>query len=112
MRLEGVRKDIFHIRGCDCVQKRMRRVSQSTQVVATSFVWERQDRLKFDGTVPREKIWLDKWRSYLGETRGRGRMDQHHEAHERSVKRIYIYPLCRNVRNRLAQRLRAALDPV
>jgi hypothetical protein len=29
------------------------------------------------------------------ETRGRGRMDHHHEAHGRSVKRIYIYPLCR-----------------
>jgi hypothetical protein len=30
-------------------------------------------------------------------------MDQHHEAHGRAVKRIYIYPLCRDVQQRLAQ---------
>jgi hypothetical protein len=30
-------------------------------------------------------------------------MDQHHEAHGRAVKRIYIYPLCRDVQHRLAQ---------
>ena len=41
--------------------------------------------------------------TYLGETRGRGRMDQHHEAHGSAVKRIYVYPLCRNVRRRLVQ---------
>ena len=38
-----------------------------------------------------------------GRNTGRGRMDQHHEAHGRAVKRIYIYPLCRNVQPRLAQ---------
>ena len=27
---------------------------------------------------------------YMGETRGRGRMDQHHEFHDRAVKRIYV----------------------
>jgi hypothetical protein len=30
-------------------------------------------------------------------------MDQYHEAHGRSVKRIFIYPLCRDVQRRLAQ---------
>jgi hypothetical protein len=25
------------------------------------------------------------------------RMDQHHEAHGRAVKLIYVYPLCRDV---------------
>ncbi|HLN97589.1 MAG TPA: hypothetical protein VK208_03825 [Pyrinomonadaceae bacterium] len=53
---------------------------------------------QFRGTSYRVVNWI-----YLGETRGRGRMDQHHEAHWRAVKRIYIYPLCRNVQPRLAQ---------
>jgi len=30
-------------------------------------------------------------------------MDQYHEAHGRSVKRIYIYPLCRDVQRRLTK---------
>jgi hypothetical protein len=51
-------------------------------------------------------FWL-----YLGETRGRGRMDQHHEAHGRAVKRIYVYPLCRNVQHRLAQDAAPRLIP-
>lgn len=41
--------------------------------------------------------------SYLGETSGRGRMDQYHETYGRSVKRIYVYPLCRDAQRRLAQ---------
>ena len=49
------------------------------------------------GTSYRAANWI-----YLGETRGRGRMDQYHQAHGRAVKRIYIYPLCRNVQRRLA----------
>ena len=53
---------------------------------------------QFRGTSYRAANWI-----YLGETRGRGRMDQHHEAHGRGVKRIYIYPLCRDVQGRLAE---------
>ena len=53
---------------------------------------------QFYGTSYRAANWI-----YLGETRGRGRMDQHHEAHGRAVKRIYIYPLCRDVQRRLTQ---------
>jgi Domain of unknown function (DUF4338) len=53
---------------------------------------------RFRGTSYQAANW-----TYLGETRGRGRMDQYHEAHGRSVKRIFIYPLCRDVQRRLAQ---------
>jgi hypothetical protein len=53
---------------------------------------------QFRGTSYQAANW-----TYLGETRGRGRMDHHHEAHGRSVKRIYVYPLCRDVQYRLAQ---------
>jgi len=53
---------------------------------------------QFRGTSYRSANWID-----LGETRGRGRMDQRHEAHGRAVKRIYIYPLCRDVQRRLTQ---------
>jgi len=53
---------------------------------------------QFRGTSYKAANWI-----YLGETSGRGRMDQHHEAHGRAVKRICIYPLCRNVQRRLAQ---------
>ena len=52
----------------------------------------------FRGTSYRAANWI-----YLGETRGRGRMDQHHKAHGRSLKRIYVYPLCRDVQQRLTQ---------
>jgi len=52
---------------------------------------------QFRGTSYRAANWI-----YLGETRGRGRMDRHHEAHGRAVKHIYIYPLCRDVQRRLA----------
>jgi hypothetical protein len=53
---------------------------------------------QFRGTSYRAANWI-----FLGKTRGRGRMDQHHEAHGRSVKRIYVYPLCHNVQRRLTQ---------
>lgn len=54
--------------------------------------------VQFRGTSYRAANWI-----YLGETRGRGRMDRNHEAHGRAVKRIYVYPLCRDVQYRLAQ---------
>lgn len=53
---------------------------------------------QFRGTSYQAANW-----TYVGETRGRGRMDDHHEAHGRAVKRIYIYPLCRDAQRRLAQ---------
>jgi hypothetical protein len=53
---------------------------------------------QFHSTSYRAASWI-----YLGETRGRGRMDQHHEAHGRSVKQIYVYPLCRDVQRRLTK---------
>jgi hypothetical protein len=53
--------------------------------------------LRFRATSYKAANWI-----YLGETRGRGRMDQHHEAHGRAVKRIYVYALCRDVQRRLA----------
>jgi hypothetical protein len=53
---------------------------------------------QFRGTSYQAANWI-----YLGETRGRGRMDQHHEAHGRAVKRIYVFPLGRDVQQRLIQ---------
>ena len=53
---------------------------------------------QFRGTSYRAANWV-----YLGETRGRGRMDQPHVAHGHAVKRIYIYPLCRDAQRRLTQ---------
>jgi hypothetical protein len=53
---------------------------------------------QFRGTSYQAANW-----TYLGETRGRGRMDQRHEAHGRAVKRIYVYPLCRDVHRRLTK---------
>lgn len=41
--------------------------------------------------------------TYLGKTRGRGRMDQHHKADGRAMKRIYVYRLCRDAQRRLTQ---------
>src|SRR5258705_9625957 len=48
MRLREAKSVFFHRSGCDCVQKSMRPVLEYTKVVATSFVPERQDRLKFE----------------------------------------------------------------
>lgn len=53
---------------------------------------------QFRGTSYKAANWI-----YLGETRGRSRMDQHHQAHGRAVKRIYVYRLCRDAQRRLAQ---------
>src|SRR4029453_4178699 len=53
---------------------------------------------QFRGTSYRAANW-----NYVGEPRGGGRRDQYHEAHGRSVKRIYVYPLCRDAQRRLTQ---------
>jgi Druantia protein DruA len=52
----------------------------------------------FRGTSYRAANWI-----YLGETRGRGRMDRTHEAHGRAIKQIFVYPLCSKVRRRLRE---------
>jgi hypothetical protein len=53
---------------------------------------------RYGGTSYKAANWI-----YLGKTRGRGRMDQHHKDHGRSVKMIYVYPLCRDVQRRLTK---------
>ncbi|MBM3748678.1 MAG: DUF4338 domain-containing protein [Acidobacteria bacterium] len=58
---------------------------------------------RFRGTCYRAANWIP-----LGQTSGRGRMDRAHAAHGEAVKDLYVYPLCRNV----AQRLRSAVAPV
>ena len=56
------------------------------------------DAQRFQGTCYRAANWIE-----LGQTQGRGRMDRNHEAHQRAVKRIYVYPLCRKVEQRLCE---------
>ena len=54
------------------------------------------DGERFGGTCYRAANW-----TLLGKTQGRGRMDEHHEAQGKAVKLIYVYPLCRNVQQKL-----------
>lgn len=54
------------------------------------------DAERFQGTCYRAANWIA-----LGRTQGRGRMDRYHEARG-TPKWVYVYPLCRNVRERLA----------
>ena len=58
---------------------------------------------RFRGTCYRAANWI-----LLGQTSGRGRMDREHRAHGEAVKDLYVYPLCRQVQ----QRLRGAAAPV
>lgn len=51
---------------------------------------------RFQGTCYRAANWIA-----LGRAQGRGRMDRYHEARG-TPKWVYVYPLCRNVRERLA----------
>jgi len=60
------------------------------------------DARRFAGTCYRAANWIA-----LGETRGRGRMDRHHEADGSARKLVLVYPLCRD----LPKRLRQALPP-
>ena len=53
---------------------------------------------RFSGTCYRAANWIE-----LGTTQGRGRMDRYHQSHHKSVKRLYVYPLCRNVQKRLCE---------
>jgi hypothetical protein len=56
------------------------------------------DPSRFRGTCYRAANWIQ-----VGKTQGRGRMDRDHLLHGRSVKDIYVYPLCRDCRKRLLQ---------
>jgi hypothetical protein len=56
------------------------------------------DVRRFAGTCYRAANWIE-----LGVTQGRGRMDRKHQLHGSAPKRIYVYPLCRNVQLRLCQ---------
>ncbi|MBI4877165.1 MAG: DUF4338 domain-containing protein [Acidobacteria bacterium] len=53
------------------------------------------DADRYPGTCYRAANWIA-----LGKTQGRGRMDRFHEARV-SPKWVYVYPLCRHVRERL-----------
>ena len=54
------------------------------------------DAQRFRGTCYRAANWI-----WVGQTQGRGRMDREHQAHGLAPKDIYLYPLCRNVQQRL-----------
>jgi hypothetical protein len=54
------------------------------------------DAKRFRGTCYRAANWI-----HVGQTAGRGRMDQEHTAHGQTVKDIYVYPLARDARQRL-----------
>jgi hypothetical protein len=56
------------------------------------------DARRFRGTCYRAANWI-----HIGQTQGRGRMDSEHRAHGLAPKDIYLYPLCRNVRQQLCQ---------
>jgi len=62
---------------------------------------------QFRGTSYRAANWF-----HLGETTGRGRMDRHHEAYGRAVKRIYVYPLLRDALRRLRDTKEFMDEPV
>ena len=54
------------------------------------------DATRFRGTCYRAANWI-----HIGRTTGRGRMDRENKAQGRAVKDIYLYPLVRDVRQRL-----------
>jgi len=55
------------------------------------------DSQHFAGTCYRAANWIR-----LGQTQGRGRMDQQHQQHD-SPKLLYVYPLCRQAQRRLRE---------
>jgi hypothetical protein len=54
------------------------------------------ERDRFAGTCYKAANWI-----HLGCTQGRGRMDREHAAHGKSIKDIYVYPLCRYAQEKL-----------
>ena len=56
------------------------------------------DATRFAGTCYRAANWLA-----LGSTQGRGRMDRTHARHGAAPKQVFVYPLARDVGQRLCQ---------
>lgn len=56
------------------------------------------DRKRYHGGCYRAANWIE-----LGETSGRGRMDQSGKRHGAEVKKLLVYPLVKNVQQRLRQ---------
>lgn len=54
------------------------------------------DEQSYRGTCYRAANWIE-----VGHTTGRGRMDRAHQRHGNAPKRIFLYPLVKNVRARL-----------
>jgi len=54
------------------------------------------DAERFRGTCYRAANWIS-----LGRTQGRGRMDRYHSMEGCAPKEVFVYPLCRDVRERL-----------
>jgi hypothetical protein len=54
------------------------------------------DADRFRGTCYRAANWI-----YVGQTTGRGRMDREHKADGQAIKDIYVYPIVRDVPQRL-----------
>ena len=54
------------------------------------------DASRFHGTCYRAANWI-----HVGQTAGRGRMDQEHATHGQAIKDVYLYPLLRDVQHRL-----------
>jgi len=53
------------------------------------------DKERFDGACYKAANWI-----YLGDTKGRGKMD-HLNQYPSSIKKILVYPLCKNAENNL-----------
>lgn len=53
------------------------------------------EKERFEGTCYKAANWI-----YVGDTRGRGKLDVHHE-HKEPVKAVFVYPLDRHYRHRL-----------
>lgn len=56
------------------------------------------DPARFTGTCYRAANWIE-----VGTTTGRGRQDRHHRRHGEQPKTVWLYPLGRDVRQRLCQ---------
>ena len=54
------------------------------------------DPQRYRGTSYRAANWID-----AGQTSGRGRDDRTHQRHGAAPKQVWLYPLCRDARERL-----------
>ena len=62
------------------------------------------DEQSYRGTCYRAANWIE-----VGHTTGRGRMDRAHQRHGNAPKRIFLYPLVKNVRARLVDDKRKSI---